>query len=249
MKMLAVDIGNSNISFGIFKGKKMIRTFNLATGSFKKDALKTRLAGQKIETCLIASVVPGVTQTVVNSIRQVIGCKPRIIGKDIKVPMKNLYRYPEKLGIDRLLNAYAGAKLYGKPLIIADFGTAVTFDIVSKKGEYLGGMILPGLQLCLNALTQNTALLPQARLKKPGALIGKDTKSSILSGVIFGYAALTEGLAKRISSEIGKARVIGTGGNIGIISRFCPIIDKTDPQITLKAINLCYQGDIHAKRQ
>ncbi|MFA5276309.1 MAG: type III pantothenate kinase [Candidatus Omnitrophota bacterium] len=241
--LLAIDIGNTNISFGIFEPHKIIKRFDIPTEAFASAVLKKRLGNIQTGDCLISSVVPSATKKVYSSIKKASGCNALIIGKDIKVPIKNLYRSPAEVGQDRLVNAYAGVKLYGAPLIVVDFGTAVTFDVISKKGEYLGGMILPGLQLALKSLAQNTALLPEIKLGKPVSFIGKDTKTSMLSGIVYGYAALSENLIVRIKKEIGsQAKVIGTGGNIKIISQFCANINKIDPELTLKGINLIYQN-------
>ncbi|MGA2774711.1 MAG: type III pantothenate kinase [Candidatus Omnitrophota bacterium] len=242
--LLAIDIGNTNISFGIFESRKIIKRFDIPTKAFTSGALKKRLSNIKIRDCLISSVVPPVTRKVYNSIKNITGRKAHIIGKDIKVPIKNLYRSPAEVGQDRLVNAYAGVRLYGAPLIVVDFGTAVTFDVISKRKEYLGGMILPGLQLCLEALAQKTALLPEVKLKKPDDFIARDTKNSMLSGIVYGYAALSKSLIKRIKKEMGsRTKVIGTGGNVKIISQFCANIGKIDPYLTLKGINLIYHGE------
>lgn len=181
----------------------------------------------------------------VSYISGLLGRRPYIIGKDIKGFIKNSYRKPKEVGTDRLVNAYAGIRLYGAPLIAVDFGTAVTFDVVSRNKEYLGGMIIPGLSISLDALASRTALLPRVSLKKPSEFIGRDTKSSILSGIIYGFAALTDDLAERIRSKIGRgAKVIGTGGNVELISKYCRYIDKIDTNLTLQGLNLIYQDRV-----
>jgi type III pantothenate kinase len=157
------------------------------------------------------------------------------------VPIKNLYRKPYQVGQDRLVNAYAGLKLYGAPLIVVDFGTAVTFDVVSRNNEYLGGMILPGLGISLDVLADRAALLPNIKLDKPKEFIGRDTKNSMLSGIVYGFAALTDYLAARIKNKIGKnAKVIGTGGDIGLASKYCEGINKIDKDLIQKGLNLIY---------
>jgi type III pantothenate kinase len=129
--------------------------------------------------------------------------------------------------------------LYGAPLIVVDFGTAVTFDVVSKNKEYLGGFILPGLEISLDALAQRTALLPYVKLSKPKEFIGGDTKSSMLGGIVYGFAALTDDLVNRIKKKIGEqAKVIGTGGNINLIGTYCRRFDKIDEGLTLKGLRL-----------
>jgi type III pantothenate kinase len=242
--LLAIDIGNTNISLGIFKGKSLKRRYTIATKEKRYYLyLKKIFSRHKIDAAIVCSVVPKATKVIFRDLTRLLGKRPYIIGKDIRVPVKNLYRRPRQVGADRLVNAYAAAALYGAPLIIVDFGTAITFDVVSRKKEYLGGMILPGLEISLEALFQKTALLPRVKLNKPKELIGRDTPGSMLSGIVYGFAALSDDLAARIKKKIGKnARVIGTGGNIALIGKYCRQFDKIDRDLTLKGLNLIYKS-------
>jgi type III pantothenate kinase len=236
--LLAIDIGNTNINFGIFSGKKILQRFSIPTKAYRAKIIKNKLTRFNIDNVIICSVVPKVTKVLAKDCKNM---RTLIIGKDIRVPIENLYRKPKQVGDDRLVNAYAGVRLYGAPLMVIDFGTAITFDVVSRKKEYLGGMILPGFEISLDALFQRTALLPKIKLGKPKEFIGKDTQSSMLSGIVYGFAALTDDLAKRIKNKIGKsAKVIGTGGNISLIGKYCQQIDKIDKDLTLKGLNLIY---------
>jgi len=150
-----------------------------------------------------------------------------------------LYRRPAQVGQDRLVNAYAAFFSYGAPLIVIDFGTAVTFDVVSQKREYLGGMILPGLKISLDSLAQRTALLPSIRLTSPAEFIGRDTKNSMLSGIVYGFSSLVDELCRKIKKKLGsKARVVATGGDAGLIGRYCRVINKIDKDLTLKGLAL-----------
>lgn len=239
--LLAIDIGNTNISFGVFRGKRMIKRFDIPTKNYGLKNLKKNLVKADMDDAVICSVVPRLTRILQQDLKNLLGRRPYIIGKDIKAPIRNLYRKPKQVGLDRLVNAFAGVTLYGAPLVIVDFGTAVTFDAVSKNKEYLGGMIVPGFQISLDALGQRTALLPKIKLEKPREFIGRDTKSSMLSGLVYGFAALTDNLVVRIKDKIGKnASVIGTGGNIGLISKYCKRIDRVDRDLTLKGLHLIY---------
>lgn len=243
--LLAIDAGNTNINFGIFKGSKLARRFFISTEGYSLKKLKKSLGKSKgsVDDAIICSVVPRASRVLNKDLKGLLGKRPYNIGKDIGVPIKNLYRKPAQVGQDRLVNAYAGIVFYGAPLIIVDFGTAVTFDAISKNREYLGGVILPGLEISLGVLFERTALLPKTKLAKPREFIGRDTKSSMLSGIIYGFSSLTDDLARRIKKVIGrKARVIGTGGNIGLIRRHCRRIDKIDQDLTLKGLNLIYQN-------
>jgi type III pantothenate kinase len=240
--LLAIDIGNTNISCGIFQGNKLTKRFDIPTQDYSLKRISKNLGKIKIGDSIICSVVPNVTKTVKKDLQKLLGKRPYILGKNVKVPMKNLYRQPRQVGQDRLVNAYAGIRLYGEPLVAVDFGTAITFDAVSKDKEYLGGMILPGLGISRDALYQRTALLPRIKLERPKEFIGRDTRNSMLSGIIYGFAALVDDLAKRIKDKIGRnARVVGTGGNITLIAQYCRAIDKIDRDLTLKGLNLIYK--------
>ncbi|MFC1658719.1 type III pantothenate kinase [Candidatus Omnitrophota bacterium] len=239
--LLTIDIGNTSINFGVFKARVLIKNFSIPTRGYALRDLKKLLAGTAIDECIICSVAPPALSRLKSDLRRVLRIRPYCLGEDIKVPLKNLYRRPRQVGSDRLVNAFAGIQLYGAPLVVIDFGTAVTFDAISKRKEYLGGLILPGLDISLDALAERTALLPRVKLNKPGEFIGRDTKESILSGVVYGFAALSDDLVDRLKSRIGKgAKVIGTGGNIELIKPYCRKIDKIDRDLTLKGLNLLY---------
>lgn len=238
--LLAIDIGNTNINCGLFKGKRLLKRFSLPTPGYSRSLLEKRIANAYLEAAVICSVVPEATKVLARDLRVLLAPPVYIIGKDFKVPIKNLYRKPRQVGQDRLVNAYAGLALYQSPLIIIDFGTAITFDVISKDGDYLGGMIIPGLELSLRTLAQNTALLPKVKLARPREFIGRDTRASILSGIIYGFAALSNDLVARIKSKIGQqARVIATGGNARLVADYCKEIERVIPELTLTGINLC----------
>ena len=241
--LLAIDIGNTNISLGIFQCNRIIKRFNIPTKDYNLENLKKKLVMTDIDDAVICSVVPNTCKILENDLKSSLGRRPYIIGKDIKVPIRNLYQKPGQVGQDRLVNAYAGVMFYGVPLIVVDFGTAVTFDVVSKNKAYLGGMILPGLQISLDALAERTALLPKIKLNKPREFIGRDTQDSMLSGIVYGFAALTDELTKKIKNKIGKnALVIGTGGNISLIKTYCKTLDKIDKDLTLKGLSFIYRN-------
>jgi type III pantothenate kinase len=241
MVLLAIDIGNTNICFGIFKSKKLIKRLSIPTKKYAIRNLRNSLGKIAIDDSIICSVVPQVSHILKRDLKEMFGKRPYILSEDVKAPIKNLYRRPKQVGQDRLVNAYAGILLFGSPLIIVDFGTAITLDAVSKKGEYLGGLIVPGLGISLEALAEGAALLPKIRLEKPKEFIGRDTGNSMLSGIVYGFAALTDELAERIKQKIGRsARVVGTGGNIHFIREYCRNIDKVEGDLTLKGLNLVY---------
>ncbi len=240
MNLLTIDVGNTNISFGLFKGKRLTAKFSVPTARYSFAAVKRGLKTAVPADVIISSVVPRATRLLENDFR-LSGVKPLVLGKNMAVPIKNAYRKPEQVGQDRLVDAFAGVTLHGAPLIVIDSGTAVTFDCVSKKREYLGGMILPGLGISLDALHRRTALLPAVKLAPPREFIGRETSASILSGVVYGMAALIDDLTDRIKAEIGAgAKVIGTGGNIKLLSKYCRKLDFVDPDLTLKGLYLIF---------
>lgn len=243
--LLAIDIGNTNINFGVFKDNKLVRKFNFPTQKYSFRTLKYSLGKIHIEDCIICSVVPKILRALKSDLKRIFGKQPCVVGKSVRVPIKNLYRNPEQVGCDRLVNAYAGIMLYGAPLIIVDFGTAITFDVISKRKEYLGGMILPGLGIALDALARRTALLPKIKLNRPKEFIGRDTKNSMLSGVVYGFAALADALVERIKDKIGKeVKVVGAGGNIQLVRNYCKGIDEINRDLTLTGLNLIYSNII-----
>jgi len=162
-----------------------------------------------------------------------------ILGRDKIVPIRNRYRVKKEVGQDRLVNAYAAKALYGAPAIIVDFGTAITFDIISKKGDYLGGLILPGIELSLSSLYRNTALLPKVELKMATSIIGKDTVNSMRGGILFGFGAMCDGLVIQYKKILGKStKVIATGGNAKLIKRYARSIQRVDEDLTIKGLQL-----------
>lgn len=228
--LLAVDIGNTTVSLGVLKERRVIRVSSLdarVAPMRLRSQLKRALAGIRrrfpdIREVVLCSVVPEVLAIVERLVVRHLGIRPAIVGRDIKVPLKNNYHNPKQVGQDRLVCAYAAKCLYGWPVIVIDFGTAVTLDVISRRGDYEGGMIVPGIRLSAEALFQKTALLPRISvIKGPHALIGKDTRESILSGIFFGYGAMCDGLIVHISRKLReKPKVVVTGGYIHLMKRF-----------------------------
>jgi len=239
--LVAIDAGNSNIAFGFFRAGRIVRKITVPVNAYSFPRIKKIFSNMPVHDVIIASVVPSLTYILARDCQRISGIRPYVLGKDVRVPIKNHYRQPRRLGQDRLVGAWAGLKMFGSPLIVIDFGTAVTVDMVSKSKEYLGGMILPGMRIALAALNENTALLPRIALSKPAEFIGRDTRSSMLSGAVYGLAALTEGLVEKIKARIGKgALVIGTGGDIALMSKYCAAFDAVDADLILKGLFLLH---------
>ncbi|MDD5130601.1 MAG: type III pantothenate kinase [Candidatus Omnitrophica bacterium] len=244
--LLAIDIGNTNITAGVFYANKLKYQFDILTKNYKKSELIKKLrAFPGISAGIICSVVPRLTLTLQEDLKLLIGKNIYIVGKDLIVPIVNRYRIPKQVGQDRLVNAYAAKTLYRAPLIVIDSGTAVTFDVISKNQAYLGGLIFPGMKMCLKALKEKTALLPEVKLQTPKTLIGHDTKNSILSGVVFGIASLSETLTAKIKQRLGKnTLIVGTGGNIALIKKYSGMPMKINKNLTLTGLKLIYEEKI-----
>ncbi len=244
--LLAIDIGNTTVSIGLVANGKVKKIWSVATrptdGSlkirFKRALLSARKDFWGIDSVVICSVVPNVTVIIKPIIKKVLAVRPLVIGQDIKVPIKNCYRKPKEVGQDRLVCAYGAMVLYGAPAIVIDFGTAITFDVVSKKGEYLGGAIIPGLRLYAESLFEKTALLPKVKIQAPEGVIGRDTANSILSGIFYGYGVLCDGMIDLMTKEMKqKPIVIVTGGYSNLIKKFIKRINYADKFLIFRGIS------------
>lgn len=247
--ILAIDIGNTTTNFGVFNKGTLASQFAIATQPWRtpdevtlqlKALAKTRrLHLARAQQIVICSVVPRMLSVLTESLRSLDAIPQRIVGQDLEVPLKNKYTYPEQVGQDRLVGAYAAWKTYKKACIVADFGTAITIDVVTEKGEYLGGIIAPGLEISLEALASRTALLPKIELKEPPELLGRDTANSIRSGLLYGCVALCDGLVGQLKRQyVPKAVVVATGGAGALIVKHAKAIDHFKPHLVLEGLSL-----------
>jgi len=241
--LLAVDIGNTNIVAGSMDGwtvKKVIR-FSTDSDDHKKEfsAFKNKF----IEGIIVSSVVPEIDKKLGKALKALFGISPFFVtAGSFKGLMNIMLKNKREIGVDRLVDSYAAVKLYGKPAIVIDFGTATTFCAVNAKGHYLGGAISPGVSISRDALHEKTAKLPLVELKVPRKAIGDSTVSAMQSGIIYGYVGIVEGLVARFKKVLGsRAKVVATGGLAGIISTQTDIIDIVDPDLTLKGLGLIWQ--------
>jgi len=250
--LLAIDIGNTSIHFGVFAKDKLKGEWRITTTPHKtsdeygmtiKEFLRIgRLDARKIEGAVLCSVVPILTPAFSEAAMKYFHCKPLVVSFETKTGLKILYDPPRDVGSDRIANAVAAHHRYGEAVIIVDFGTATTFDILSQKGEYVGGIITPGLMISAEALFARAAKLSEVELTRPKTLIGQDTVSSVQSGLIFGYTAMVDGMVERIRQEMGgRFRVVATGGLADIIVPQSKTIEETRPFLTLEGLNLLYQ--------
>ncbi|MBF0385661.1 MAG: type III pantothenate kinase, partial [Candidatus Omnitrophica bacterium] len=241
--LLGVDIGNTRISFALIRDKEVACVKSCQTADIKAAAsIIVSFSVRGVKECVVCSVVPSANKRIMGLIRKNLGVKAKIVGRDIKVLIKNNYRNPHQVGQDRLLCSFAAKEIYGYPAIVIDFGTAITFDIVSKEGSYEGGMIIPGIRLSLESLHNKTALLPKIEyIKVPKKLIGKETKESILSGIFNGYGKMSEGLVELLSKELGgKAKVILTGGYSDLMARYIKGRCIVDKDLIFKGMGLLF---------
>lgn len=242
---LIVDIGNTNITFALFEEQQLIETqrFSSRRSDFSEDyesVLTTFLKdwlGVKIrhfQRIIIASVVPLIEKSVLSVLVCETGIEPLLLKNDSIPDLDIQVDNVEEIGIDRLINAYAGYQLYRRNLIIVDLGTATTFDVVTEKGVFLGGVITPGLKLSLNALIRNTGRLPEVELKAPERIVGKNTRHCIQSGITFGYTAMIEGMIGKISRELQLSfSVVITGGLSHIVNDLTDHINWIEKDLTL----------------
>ncbi len=251
MKILAVDIGNTSTLAAIVADGRIGKTYRCTTNDLSDNAIKKlakKVSVKNIEAAVIASVVPSRGSFFKESLTKTFGVKTYLIGKDFLAPIKNRYVNPKQVGIDRLMNAIAAFERYHREVIVIDFGTAITFDVVSKKGEYLGGVIAPGIEISLEALYERTALLPKIKLAHPKNIIGKDTVESIRVGCAVGIGGLCDRVITSIKSRYHmRPIIIATGGYAAFMRKYCNSIDLIDPNLTIKGIYLSYKNILTKK--
>ena len=247
--LFVVDIGNTDITLGVFEGEDIRATWRLTTGIHRlvdeyAALLLNLLHHRKIETTdikhvVMCSVVPPLTAIFEQLFQRYFGISSLIIGAGVKTGVRIRMDNPREVGADRIVNAAAAHHLYGGPVIIADLGTATTFDTVSREGDYLGGAIAPGIGTAAEALFMRAAKLPRVELIPPKRVIGTDSITAMQSGIIFGYVGLVESLVARIQHELGeKALVVATGGFAEMIAGQTKIIDTVNPDLTLIGLKL-----------
>lgn len=250
--LLVMDVGNSNITFGIFDGKKLFQHWRIRTTKNKtKDEYGilikelfylNKIDEKSITDIAISSVVPPLLPTIVEMYKKYLGLTPMVIEPGIKTGMPILYDNPRDVGADRIVNSVAAYEKYKGPAIVIDFGTATTFDAISEKGEYLGGVISPGIIISSEALFEHTAKLPRIEFVKPKEVIGKNTIWSMQSGIIYGYAGLVDAIVTKMKKEIGgNPNVIATGGLANIISSESETIKAVDPFLTLEGLRIIFE--------
>lgn len=250
--LLAIDIGNTNVVWGIYEGQALKGHWRLATNAsttadeygvlFVNILQQAGVDTKRISDAIVSSVVPSLTAVFDEMVETYFKRTPLIVSSDLDMGLQIAYPNPREIGSDRLVNAAAAYARYKTCLIIVDFGTATTFCAISRHGEYLGGAIAPGLGIASEALFTRTAKLPKVDLARPKTVIGKDTVGSMQSGLIFGYAGLVDELVSRMQIELGqKATVIATGGLASLLAPESRTIQEVRPFLTLEGLELIYR--------
>lgn len=250
--LLVIDVGNTNTVLGLYDGEDLIHDWRIRTvtdhtideyGMLIYNLYKTsRIPSRRvIRDIIISCVVPPMLNILEPLCQKYFKVKPLIVGPGVKTGMPIFYDNPKEVGADRIVNAVAGFEKYKHEMIIVDFGTATTFDYVSKKGEYMGGCIAPGIMIASEALFERAAKLPRVELSKPKCVVGKDTVSSMQAGIMYGYAGLVDGICERIRAEVkGDPLVIGTGGLARIVAPETRSIKIVDDMLTLEGLRIIY---------
>jgi len=249
--LLTIDIGNTNLTLGLYEGNTLGPRWRLATVHDRMpDEYGLQLLGlinhagyspSDITGVCVASVVPPLTGKILSACTEYLNQTPLVVDTGVKTGVRIRYENPRAVGADRIVDAAAVQRLYGSPACVVDFGTATTFDAISAEGEYLGGAIAPGIGIAAEALFLRTAKLPRVDLKRPPAAIGRNTTHAMQSGMLFGYVALVEGMVERFRKELGpEMKVIATGGLAEVIAEETAILEIIAPWLTLDGLRIIW---------
>lgn len=249
--ILTVDIGNTNITIGLFEKNEVVGSFRMTTnivrtsdeyGIFIKDAILAKGYEGDVEGVIISSVVPNIMYSFENGIIKYFNKKPICVGVGTKTGIRIDAKNPSEVGADRIVDAVAAYDLYGGPVLVIDYGTATTFDVVSEEGALIAAITCPGIKLAANALCSGTAKLPEIEIKKPKSILAKDTITSMQAGLVYGYIGQTEYIINKVKEELGESNlhVVATGGLGKIIADETELIDVYDQDLTLYGLKLIY---------
>jgi type III pantothenate kinase len=253
--LLVIDVGNTNVVFAVFDGDTLKGQWRISTspsrtadeyGVWLTQVLEhSKIAPEKIKGAVVASVVPQALFDLRQLAKRYFGCELMVIGDPrlkLKLGIQVKIDNPREVGADRLVNAFAAWNRYKKPLIVVDFGTGTTFDVVGKDGEYIGGVIAPGVNLSLDTLHRAAAKLPNIAIERPSKVIGTNTVGAMQSGIYYGYTGLVEGIVSRIKHEHGSDMfVIATGGLASLYAKACPAIEQVEPDLTIYGLKELYE--------
>ena len=251
--LLAIDVGNTNISCAVFKGKKMTASFRITTklprtsdeyGMLLHNLIeKNKLDPRDIDAIIVASVVPKINYSLNSALIKYFELKPIMVEPGIKTGIRLDFDNPKQVGADRIVDAVAAYEIYGGPVIVIDFGTATTYDLVLEDGSFVGGVTAPGIQTSAQALWSAAAKLPEIEIRKPRNILAKDTISSMQAGIVYGQVGQTEKIISEIKTEAGidNIKTIATGGLGAVIKKETALIDVYDPALTMKGLEIIYE--------
>jgi type III pantothenate kinase len=254
--LLAVDVGNTETVLGVFDGPELTHTWRVSTQQERSaDELALLLAGllehrglsvEKLTGLCVASVVPDVTRQLREMAAGLLPFEPLIVGPGTRTGVSILTDTQREVGPDRIVNTLAAHTRFGGPAIVVDFGTGTNFDVVSEAGEFLGGVIAPGLQISAATLVQRAARLTRVELEAPPSVIGTSTVTAIQSGLVYGTAGEVDGIVERLRAELGRATVVATGGLAPVVIPHCRSIDHHEPFLTLEGLRLVHGKNVDA---
>lgn len=257
--LLGIDVGNTNITFGVFKGEEIVRTFRMTTKMQRTSDefgvwISNLLQGcgyepEELKDVIIASVVPGIMHSLNAGIIKYLKRTPIVIGAGTKTGLRINMANPKELGADRVVDCVAGYEIYGGPIMVIDFGTATTYDLVLSGCVFESGITSPGIRICANALWNETAKLPEIAIEKPDSILARDTTTSMQAGLVYGCIGQTEYIIRKVKEAAGltEMKVVATGGLGRIIAGETNMIDVYDPDLTLKGLRIIYEKQ--AKRK
>ena len=242
--LLAIDVGNTNAVFGLWRGEELVASFRLSTdtdrtsdeyGAMLLTLLERRgIDSREVSAVVIASVVPPLQPTLLRLSHDFFARRPLFVEPGIRTGMPIRYDNPTEVGADRIVNALAARELYGSPVVVVDFGTATTFDIVSSKGEYVGGIIAPGILISAEALFAHASRLYRVDVHEPEMLVGSNTAAAMQAGIFYGYVGLVDGILERLTAEIpGLRAIVATGGQAELVARGSKYLQVVEPLLTL----------------
>jgi type III pantothenate kinase len=248
--LMVIDVGNTNTTLGVYRGEQLLWHWRLTTERqrtvdeygilFRTLFSIENIAKEEIRDIAISSVVPPLNYTLRRMSQKYFQLEPLFVEPELNTGMPVLYHPPHDVGADRVVNGVAAYQKFGGPVIVVDFGTATTFDAISAQGEYLGGVITPGVQISAEALFLRAARLPRVEIKRPEQVIGNSTVGSIQSGLFYGYLGLVEGILVRMLQELPGAHTVATGGLAGLIGAHTSMIHAVDDNLTLDGLRIIY---------
>lgn len=251
--LLVIDIGNTNITFGVFRGEELLGTFRMMTklprtsdeyGIMLKGLVEHQgVLSTDIEAAIVASVVPDIMHSFGSAMIKYFGIRPMVVSAGIKTGIRIVTENPKQVGADRIVDAVAAYTIHGGPVIVIDYGTATTYDVVGPDGTFEAAVIAPGIRTSAQAMWGQAAMLPAVEIKKPESILGRETIASMQAGIVFGQIGQTEYIVEKIRRESGymNAKVIASGGLGKLIAGETNVIDVYDPQLTLKGLRIIYE--------